>query len=924
MNDHDLHHGQHLGSNHGDLAVANFLFAQEPAKKLAKAFIKLALFAFAIIAAVFSATAPVYSQTVDREALVERFLVQHKLSRLLVVHREIEAFENPVDAPRSADALAKFHQALAEQLFQNQSDAKWSDQLVAKAKRSLTLNPGVDDRWLRLAILHHQTERLRAAFLNSDSHHDLNRDPRDDSDDRSPQEDADNASIQDLSEELRSLNRSITTQIEHFENLRGLKQLDANEGMLLIEARRQHGHGQLLLGWSSYLQWAADQPRRRETLRDAESYFRDYLAVPPYLNLTKFNAQQLDVTNNHRRSALIGLAMVMRGVGADVQADHCFSIAASDRIAASNRIAASGWTQRDSRNSQRREVFRWDFAGCLAAGNLPAAAMLLKQKPELVRDPVIIKSIVSRDDLPIALKQNAIVGATLNFEINRVNRLRGGTSGLADLGLNLSMVAWIEGYSALAEYRASGEAIRLAQAQAKLNQAIDSFTNTDRRDAVGHCHFLLGRVLFTQKEYPAAAKQFLMANELLNRFDSSLSGEAIYFAIRSLHGLPSDQGAAIDRLTNVLREQYSHLPYADLAEVRRIATRPVEKNLSPVSDRLNELSSTGHHPAVRSAATIEIARRIYASQPSSANDFESLIDAIGNDAGLSGDCQIETRLYYLAALTDRAQSLDLSTTDSVGVETETVQKAESTIESINALLRTAAFKSTPSITDRWNHSDRFVYHQIRWLKAIDALDVETASRLFGELESTQPQSHPRNQWALAAAIEIAAAFDAAQTSRLKNEGEQHEQDEQDEQDNQWLVEIYQSILASDPSTAAVDREAVAAKLAMILIDNRRIREAKSIADQRNETPLWIPVKTALAEQNGDFQTSERLWQQLERGLKPGTEDWFGARVSRLKAMYNYRPADAADLWKQTLTLYPDPPSDVAQRLRELALRWGNQ
>lgn len=846
-----------------------------------------------------------HSQTGRHDDLVDHFLLTNGLERLLLVHREsvfqqfaaeqaadetaadetaednAAMFQPNAGVGRTAEALELFHQTLAQHLFQASIGAdvgaERSNRLMSTARRALSQNSHRDNHWLRLAVLHHQNERLRSAYWRAEF---------------SPEDKTLSDTIRLLIDDLSSLQRSVTTQIEHLETLKGLQQLDLGEEIRLNELRQQREHTNLLSGWSYYWKWATDRPLKKQTLRDAESYFRNYLGIERFLNLNKFAADRWMITNGHRRSALIGLAMTMQGVGAEDEASYCFSILSSN-------LPPDGATE-----AQLQEILRWKFLGHLSADNTPAAFALLKQRPQLGREVDLLKSVATRNDLPQAIKAAAIVGAALNFEIDYLGQWVQEAPDGKGLGLTTALTAWFEGYLLLDRYRTSGDDTDIDAALDRLKQAAAGFTPDDRRDVIGHCHFLLGKTYLLKDSPASAANHFLIAIQSSAGTDRLLAGESIYLAIQSLAATRGDHRKSIQRLTEVLRVGHAHRPFLELLEIQSMAGM-TEPPLDPsIIGRLKEMRTADRDPAVASAATTEIARRLHASEPFPGDDFDVLIDDLDRRKGLNDRCRIQSRLYFLAALTKAFQRLPSLAKQ----EIEIVNKSAATMAWIDERIGDPDFLKTISVTERRVQIDRFVHHKIRWFKATRSLDAEKAMQLFSQL---QPSPSP-SQWGLASALEIAAAFDSPNNPESSDVPG----------DRQWLAPVYRTILNAPNGIATTTQEAIAAKLTILLVSAGRNEEAKSIADQHDETPLWVPVKTALAEAENDFETSERLWRRLEQRLKEGSDDWFQARVGRLKAMHWIDSGDAVILWKRTITLYPNRPPKANDLMQSVAQQWG--
>lgn len=77
----------------------------------------------------------------------------------------------------------------------------------------------------------------------------------------------------------------------------------------------------------------------------------------------------------------------------------------------------------------------------------------------------------------------------------------------------------------------------------------------------------------------------------------------------------------------------------------------------------------------------------------------------------------------------------------------------------------------------------------------------------------------------------------------------------------------------------------------------------------------------LSESIDDHQTAARCWRQISAGQSPGTDEWFASRAALIRALARFDPTRARDVLAQHKVLYPNlAPEPWGSDLRELDRR----
>ena len=788
---------------------------------------------------------------IDTTPSVEDFLIKHRLSRLLLTYQESQARSPTGD---QAAATEQLQRSYATELFKPIANPAWADQLLARAKMSLAVNPVRQSRQLRLAVAHREVESMRSAFLNGEPVTQIDR----------------------ILDDLNSIQRSVKQQVDDLERLSELQQSSLGDTIRLNEQRQLQGHGEYLLGWSYFLLSASKQHQDRQVLRDAESSFRSYLGLPPYLNLIKFSEDKFGKENRFQRSAGLGLAVVMQAIGADLQAKHCFAIAEAHADS--------------SRNSKREieNIIHWRFIGLLNQGDLSTAKKMIVDQPEIIEDTVILNAILNRTEVDAELTSMVMIELALSFQADRlrlsIEQSPDALVRLADLRL------WIRGYLAFDDYQQEGTQQMLQLATETLQTADENFDEKTRPAVRGHCRFLLANCNLEQKNYFVATKGFLSATQLLRNNEANLAAEAAYRAFQTARMLPKDQGRHGKTIATGLIENFPQSRFAKLAKFELMLDQLNSESNPDAIKYLARYRTDNWPDIVVSAATVEIARRYQSSAEKTAQDFREFMESVNSDSRISTHAKIETNYHYLSALLALKNSADL----------------ENEIEVVLSRLQ-SLLNHPDSTKGKQQKYARYIYYQMLVLRALHPSAQTDAFTHFQQLQSLIASS----PWTLATTIEAAKFFEDVEDSRFTTEPVLRQQ----------MIDVYQALNTISASTESTNREVVEVKLAKLYLADGKIDAANELAKDVPKNASWLPILAELAETQGEIRRSEMLWQRLEESLPQGNDGWWEARLNRLRLLHKINADKANAMLGRTLSLYPEAPQSVSAKLQELGERW---
>ena len=791
---------------------------------------------------------------------VEDFLAKNQLSRLLLAYRETQA-SNAISG--RVAATEQLQRTYAIELFKPIADPAWAEQLLVRAKMSLAANPIRQSKRLRLAVAHREVEHMRLALLNGD---------------RVAQADR-------IVNDLNSIQRGVKLQVDDLERLCELQQSSLGDEVRLQEQQQLRGHGEYLLGWSYFLKSASNQHQDKQVLRDAESSFRSYLDLPPYLNLTKFSEEKFGKENRYQRSAVVGLAVVMQAIGATTQSEHCFAIAEAHAQSVK------------SSNREIKNIVRWRFISFMNQGDFSAAKTLLLANPERLKDTVMLNAILNRTDSDAELTSLALLELALRFQPDQlrqsIERSPKVLANLADLRF------WIRGYLAWDDYQKKGKPQMLQLAAETLQTAEKNFGEEIRPTIRGHCLFLLASCRLEYKNYSTATKDFLAATKLLANAEPDLAAEAAYRAFQATQMLPDDRRQHSKKISLELIENFPQSRFARLVEFELTLDRlKKESNLDAMQYlaryRTGETGRTSDRPdLVVSAATVEMARRYESSAKNAVLSFRDFMKTIKNDSRINTHAKIESNYHYLNALLAQTNSAELRS------------EFESVLTELQSLL-----DHPDSAKGKQQKKARFIYYQTLVLSRLQPDAQTEAFSYFQQLQSLNDSS----PWTLAATTEVARFFEDVVDSRFANEPVLR----------QKMIDVYQALQTITASTTSTNRDAVEIKLTKLYLAAGKIEAANDLAANAPENPSWLPTLAALANAKGDYPRSELLWQRLEQLLPTGSSDWWEARLNRLNVLHQVDVAKAKAMLASTISLFPEAPQRISVKLKELGKQWGAQ
>ena len=781
---------------------------------------------------------------------LESFLIENRLNRLLLTHREVRSSGQTENGDKALEQLQRFY---AAELFRPLDDDPWSESILTKAKFALATHPNRKSQRLRLAVSHREIEVLQRDYLRGAE---------------VVAEDVDRTI-----EEINLIQRGVNQQVENLQRLTELKETVIGDQGRLNQLRQQFGHGEYLLGWGHFLKSTASGHNNRPILRDAEAYFRSYLGIEPYTNLTKFSADRFGAQSRFQIMATVGLAIVMRVIGSNQQADHCFEVAMQN--------ASHGL------HENPKSIAQWKFTSFLFGGNGDQAMTMLGQNSELLRGHSLIDAILSHPEIGDELIAIALTQLALHFEGDLlVKSLVDFPNAISkDDGVGL----WIGGYLALNEFQKTEESASLNLAIEKLNEAIKRFNTNTPAQICGHCRFLLGSCLYLSQRYQVATEEFLRASELLRTSPAfqELAAEAAYRAFKSVRLTPGDQNDNRRTIAESINEHFPASGFAKLAKFELEIDQISSSTDQEIVDYLKMIRANALSKLVRSAASVELAKRYDSIANFPIETFGDFVQSIDRDDRITDQAQLQTYYYYVSTLIDRSNPLVFE------------KEISKTLAKIKTLI-----EGSP-IGRKRSETTKLLYFQILALRKSQPKNLSRVYEYFQKLKSLKVSS----TWTSAATIEIAKAFEGAED--FENIDHQTSRNR--------MIEVYELLLTS---TTSANEDTASFRLAQLYLDDGRLIEAEGLLANREEDPLWLSVQAELAARKNDSRESAKLWRQVEKQNPTGTAGWLDARLQRVSVLHQFDERAATELFKRTLALNPNMPRGYVTKFKQLADKWG--
>ena len=247
----------------------------------------------------------------DQSGRLEEYLARVGAEDLLLEHLE-SATASETNLQTRRELGSRLLDLYAQRMMSGRETqpGKWRE----KSELILTTYPQLDTNTIRIAILQSKYREGETSFRNWWNQ---GRAP----DQKNAQQDL----WRELGEELANLNQAMEASYE--DQIAAAQTQGGNvDSAQIIRAEELLLHCHYLLGWTSYFTAVLNPDDLKSNLRDSDAWFRDFLQVEPDKPMTDVPETWFDFSSPWQVRALVGLAMVQRGLNYPSECQYCLDI----------------------------------------------------------------------------------------------------------------------------------------------------------------------------------------------------------------------------------------------------------------------------------------------------------------------------------------------------------------------------------------------------------------------------------------------------------------------------------------------------------------------------------------------------------------------------------------------------------------------
>jgi hypothetical protein len=815
---------------------------------------------------------------------LEKYLESLQLDRLLIEHLEREVGRE-TDRDKRIQTARRLAQLYTSELLKTQVDADTARYWIRKSNGLLAIYPGLRNSPLTMAILQARylaEERAFRQWWTSAS--------------PAPRE-ALLADWRQLMEELSKFNAAMETRYQELvaavqansEDLVLARELSQTENLLL--------HSSFLLGWTTYFQGVLEPEERTSWLRQADEHFRDYLQIEPRKSLTEFSAKWFEFDSAWHLRALVGLAMCHRGLDHPQQSEHCFQL-----------------IQQAGDEEAQRLLFVWKLNSRLYVDQFSAAVQCagdFGNEPGISTDGQVafwINALQSSS----AIERNAPQAA----KVLRIESLAGLTRTLQAPVIQKVVEEqefefpddftgnWVQGYLNfyLSENSLTKQSYR-EKAKINLLRSLETVDARVSESDIARCRYLLARIHYREGDFAESARLFQTVAAAIVSDDRQLAAEAQWLAAQSLIESSRD-----DR-------RHSELAYAAIENLlRRFPESSYARRGEFEKLKLN-LSSLPGDEAIRRLNRIEAGDPNYAlaMEEKIRIRFRLLLDAIS-----SGQSDRERRLEQLVEAEKTARDL-------AGISSK--NRLKSILLVVDGLLRFEPVNET-RISSLLSVAGELA-ELIRNRNASGYAEYRYYQMLFADKRTDLMAARKHAQWLVEQAAK--SRFERAALIYLGSlwDSQLNQSSQLDPAAISQSLAVFRRLVEVLGSSQDVVTKSKNAQVAM-----RTLAELELLAGNADKADSiyqlliqYFPqrqqyihgrAKSATALEN--YSVAFPLWRKLAASVTAGTDLWYESKYQMVACLLPSDPQAAGQIYRQTIRLSPELPSEWRLPFRELAAK----
>ena len=840
----------------------------------------------------FASASAQWELNADQSGQLEKYLDRIGAQDLLLEHLE-SATAAQTNLKSRRELGGRLLDLYAKRMMSGQEiePGKWRE----KSELILATYPQLDTNSIRIAILQSKYREGETSFRNWWN---KGRIPN--------QKLAQQDLWRELGTELTNLNQAMEASYE--DQIAAAQSQGSNlDSAQIIQAEELLLHCHYLLGWTSYFKAILNQDDLRSNLRDSDAWFRDFLQLELNKPMTEVSETWFDFSSPWQVRALVGLAMVQRGLNYPSECKYCLDLIEKNSTDQQTRDLRYIWEL----NSR---MYLNDYAGAGELVDSIAASNQLSKNGRIAYWNTVADSGLAIKNSAGVVSQRflcqGLEGLAREFQAAQIaDFLKRNQLELAELftkNENSFQALWVSGILDFHHSQIDSNPKLLLSAKSKLQNAISSATESAHPLDVDKCKFLIAQIDHLHRNFDDAAEAFLEISQRFDQVDRELAAESQWLATRALTELSRrDSRRLLDtnRAIDAIIRRFPGSTYAVRGEFEKLLV-----NLAnvPPDEAIKRLLSVTPENINFPVAMHEIVKRRY-------EDWLLHFDSKSEEESQKLILLFESELKF--------RRIDSATE---------LSKAKSALLVIDALLRHTETEPA-QIRRRLDVVKKFIqrtgsagnlYFEYRYYEFL------LANRA-GESEAAKQHAIWLSENARGTRFEKSALVLLAQTADQRFR-ESVATDSSTPQSLEKLITIFDrlvEVLGSSPQTlaSAPNARVAYARLAELKLKNGKADESATMLTTLNQLfpnnkNYLVNLGRALSAANR-FEDSPAVWRRLAGGSQAGSELWFESKHGLAFGLFQTGSHDDAQaLIAQTLQLSPEMPAKWKQQFDDLSIQ----
>jgi len=821
---------------------------------------------------------------------VEDYLARIGAENLLLEHLEsTTASQTNQDSRRQLGGRLLGLYAKRMMSGRTTDDSRWRE----KSEQILATYPQLDTNSIRIAILQSKYRERETSFRNWWK-----------SGRNSEQRTVQQELWRDLNTELKNLNQAMEAayedQIAAVQSQGG--DVDSAE---IIRAEELLLHNHYLLGWTSYFLAILSPDDLKSNLRNSDAWFRDFLQLELNKPLTEVSETWFDFSSPWQVRALVGLAMVQRGLNYPSECKYCLDLIETNSTDQRTRDLRYVWEL----NSR---LYLNDYAGAVELVDSIAASNQLSRNGRISYWNTVLEAGLATSNSAKIIAQRfrskGLTGLAREFQAAQIaDFLKQNQLQLNDAFVENEKsfeALWVSGLLDFHFAQVDGQPELLATAKSKLANAVALVSDSAHPLDVEKCKFLIARIDHLHRNYDLAADAFLKISQTFEQADRELAAESQWLATRALAELSRrDSRRLLDtnRAIDAIIRRFPGSTYAKRAEFEKLLI-----NLAnvPPEEAIKRLLTVAPENINFPVAMNEIVKRRYEDwlqhfQKKSDQESQKIISLV--------ESELDYRRLPNATDESKVKSI-LLVIDAMLRHTD--------LEPVQIRIRLDVAKKLLQQTGSLGN----LYFEFRYYEFLFA-------NRGGDPEAARQHAIWLSENAKGTRFEKSALVLLAQTAD-QSFRDSVANNSATPQSREKLIAVFQrlvTVLGSSHQTlvSAPNARIAYARLAELQLKNGATDDAipklNTLKELFPNNQNYLSSLGRALSVAGRFKDSTTVWRRLASGTRAGSELWFESKYNLAVGLFETgNRDDSQNLIVQTLRLSPQMPAKWKQRFDKLS------